>query len=69
MRTEQLEKLETLRNASYYLDNVTRMFIEDNNQIGTYNEKMSKRLIEGLGCIQELLDNEHQRLLQKLLKS
>jgi len=65
MKIEDLEKLQTLGNATYYLNNVTRLFIEDNNNAGSYNKEVTSRLTDGLNHIQQLLDKEYQELLKE----
>ena len=63
-----IEENATLRNASYFLNNATRIFIENNNQMGAYNNEISQRFEDGLSLIHELIDNEYKRVQDRLEK-
>ncbi|MCK4440717.1 MAG: hypothetical protein KAU90_01835 [Sulfurovaceae bacterium] len=63
---EIIEEIRTLRNASYFLDNATRIFIEDNNKEGCYNDDITKRFDNGLSFIHELMDKKYKKIQEKL---
>jgi hypothetical protein len=63
-----VEEISTLRNASYFLNNATRIFIENNNQIGTYNDEIARRFEDGLAFIHELMDGEYKKVQDRLAK-
>lgn len=63
-----VEEISTLRNASYFLDNAIRIFIENNNQIGAYNDDISRRFEDGLAFIHDLMDREYIVVQERLAK-
>jgi len=65
---DTIEKLDTLRNASYFLNKATTTFIRDNNNVGCYSSEIQNRFEDGLTLIQELLDREYEAIQDKLLK-
>lgn len=62
------EELNCLRNASFFLDNATRTFVADNNNIGCYNDEIMDRFTDGMDFIHELMDKEYKKIQERIDK-